>query len=416
MKNITNNKLYKNLLLKEKELARNRNHQFHRYFGKLIPAIPSFAIRNFTKNGDVVLDSFCGSGTTILECKFQNRDAIGVDFNPLAVFIAKVKVTKLNKMELMHIYEDIVKKVKHDRKNYLGTPEPYCVNMDNWFKSYVKNDLLKLRKYILDLPNGIKKDFFLGCFSAFLRGVSNADPMHVFPGYSKRLRKLDELGLRNIDVMKSYDRAFRKRINLNEELPQNEANIKLSAGDARSLNIPDESVNLVVINPPYISSIRYLETMKIEMGWLGFINEQGEYLALDKSGIGKERFYKKDLVVIEKTGITKLDKQVENLINNGQRKMARTVSQYFIDMVQSISEMNRVLKKKGHIVIKISGSTVRGEKISTYKYFIDIAETLGLETVACFKDDFEKNSRSLLTARNSYSGIINHDMILILKK
>ena len=96
--------------------------------------------------------------------------------------------------------------------------------------------------------------------------------------------------------------------------------------------------------------------------------------------------------------------------------MARVVSNYFNDMKVSIGEMYRVLKKGGHLVIKISDSTVRNEKINTYKHFVEIAESLGMETVACFKDTFDQNSRSLLTTRNSYSGIMNHDWILIFKK
>ena len=89
------NEYYRNLLLEEKKVKRNRMHSFHRYFGKLIPAIPGFAMKEFTKEGDYVLDTFCGSGTTLLESKIYNRNAFGVDLNPLAVLISKTKTTKI---------------------------------------------------------------------------------------------------------------------------------------------------------------------------------------------------------------------------------------------------------------------------------------------------------------------------------
>lgn len=37
-------------------------HSFHRYYGKLIPAIPRAAIRQFTQEGDIVFDPFVGAG------------------------------------------------------------------------------------------------------------------------------------------------------------------------------------------------------------------------------------------------------------------------------------------------------------------------------------------------------------------
>lgn len=410
------NDYYKKLLDKEKEIKRNGMHSFHRYFGKLIPAIPAFAIKTFTEEGDYILDCFCGSGTSLLEARYLNRNAYGTDLNPLAVFVANIKVTKLNKEDVEKTWNKLLLAIKKDKKKYSTKDEPYCVNIDHWFKDFAKNDLLKLRAHILKLPADNVKNFILGCFSAFLRGVSNADPQHVFPGYSKRMRKLDEEGKRNIDVMASFERAIKKRISYLEAIPKNKAKVKAITADSKKLPTEIKDISLVVVNPPYISSIRYLETMKIEMGWLEFIKDQKEYLTLDKKITGTERFYKADLENIPLTGFSSLDIQIKNLQKKGELKMAKVVSSYFNDMKVSIFEMNRVLKKGGHLVIKISDSTIRNEKINTYKHFVEIAESLGLKTIACFKDTFDQNSRSLLTTRNSYSGIMNHDWILIFKK
>lgn len=407
---------YKKLLNEEKKMKRNGTHSFHRYFGKFIPAIPAFAIKTFTKEGDVVLDCFCGSGTTLVEAKYLNRDAYGIDINPLASFTAKVKTTKIDSKKIKKTLDKIISSFKKDRKKYKQNDDFYCVNIDHWFKDFAKEDLLKLRKHILDLPRGKERDFFLACFSAFLRSVSNADPRHVFPGYSKRLRKLDAEGKRNIKVIDSFERAVKKRFQYLDTLPKNKSKINILNGDSRKLPQKIKGVKLVVINPPYISSIRYLETMKIEMGWLNFINDQKHYLNLDKQIVGTERFYKNEIETVPKTEIHSLDRQLSEMFKKGENKMANVVSKYFIDMKKSIYEMYRVLKKDGHIVIKISDSEVRSFKIPTHKYLIQIAEELGMELVEKFKDDFDPNSRSLLTSRNSYSGIMNYDWIIILKK
>ncbi|MDR1725296.1 MAG: site-specific DNA-methyltransferase [Bacteroidales bacterium] len=51
------------------------------YHGNFIPQIPNQLIRRYTKENDVVLDVFMGSGTTLFECEKLNRQFIGFDIN-----------------------------------------------------------------------------------------------------------------------------------------------------------------------------------------------------------------------------------------------------------------------------------------------------------------------------------------------
>lgn len=51
------------------------------YHGNFIPQIPNQLIRRYTKENEVVLDLFMGSGTTLFECEKLNRKFIGFDIN-----------------------------------------------------------------------------------------------------------------------------------------------------------------------------------------------------------------------------------------------------------------------------------------------------------------------------------------------
>jgi len=53
-------------------------HSGH-YHGNFIPQIPNQLMRRFTKRGDVVLDAFLGSGTTLIECRRLGRNGIGIE-------------------------------------------------------------------------------------------------------------------------------------------------------------------------------------------------------------------------------------------------------------------------------------------------------------------------------------------------
>ncbi|MEW6201573.1 MAG: DNA methyltransferase [bacterium] len=52
------------------------------YWGNFIPQIPHQMMRRYTKKGDWVLDTFAGSGTTLIECRRLGRNGIGIELNP----------------------------------------------------------------------------------------------------------------------------------------------------------------------------------------------------------------------------------------------------------------------------------------------------------------------------------------------
>jgi DNA modification methylase len=49
------------------------------YWGNFIPQIPNQLLRRYTKKGEWILDTFLGSGTTLIECKRLERNGIGVE-------------------------------------------------------------------------------------------------------------------------------------------------------------------------------------------------------------------------------------------------------------------------------------------------------------------------------------------------
>ncbi|QOR74041.1 DNA adenine methylase [Cruoricaptor ignavus] len=63
------------------------------YHGNFIPQIPNQLIRRFTKEKDVVLDAFLGSGTTLYECERLNRKFIGLDINDVVIDYVKKQMS-----------------------------------------------------------------------------------------------------------------------------------------------------------------------------------------------------------------------------------------------------------------------------------------------------------------------------------
>ncbi|MBC7361447.1 MAG: methyltransferase domain-containing protein [Candidatus Aminicenantes bacterium] len=62
------------------------------YRGNFSPYIPRNIILRYSRPGDLVLDMFCGAGTTAIEAKLLGRRCIAADINEKAIELAKQKV------------------------------------------------------------------------------------------------------------------------------------------------------------------------------------------------------------------------------------------------------------------------------------------------------------------------------------
>lgn len=62
------------------------------YRGNWSPHIPKNLILRYTKQKDIILDCFVGSGTTLIEAKLLNRNAIGIDINDNALKLAQKRL------------------------------------------------------------------------------------------------------------------------------------------------------------------------------------------------------------------------------------------------------------------------------------------------------------------------------------
>jgi hypothetical protein len=106
--------------LKEAETTKHV-HRLHPYKGKYIPQLveyfldehtDEFKTQTFFKKGDIVLDPFCGSGTTLVQANELGIHAIGIDVSAFNALIANVKVSAVDIKELTQVTQKITKELK----------------------------------------------------------------------------------------------------------------------------------------------------------------------------------------------------------------------------------------------------------------------------------------------------------------
>jgi DNA modification methylase len=85
-------------------------HRLHPYLGKFIPQLVETFLKKFFKPGQVILDPFAGSGTTLIEANLSNMPSVGIELNEFSFLIAKVKTQKYDLEILEKEIMDILNK------------------------------------------------------------------------------------------------------------------------------------------------------------------------------------------------------------------------------------------------------------------------------------------------------------------
>jgi len=348
--------------VKGSEATTYLTHNFHTYPAKFIPQIPQTTILSLTREGDTILDPFGGCGTTLVEAKLLNRNAIAVDINPIGVLVSKAKTTSLIKNQIDRI-NTILSLIKTDTKNFYEGKQtkinyviPNFINLNHWFDSNVSHELAIAIAYLKKVEDEDLRNYLLTAFSSIIVDVSNQESDTRFAAIKKELRSFIV-----IDTLISKLERMNKRI---LEFSNNASNSKVSIfkGDARNLDfLEDNSIDHVVTSPPYANTYDYYLYHKFRMVWLGY-----------------------DVKEVQ-------DNEIGSRNRHSSKK--EEIDTFEKDLDDCLREVSRVLKPNKYAVIVIGDSVIRGKLIKADILLEKIANKNNFKLVRTISCNLSKNSR-----------------------
>lgn len=434
-------------LLGEKNKHNQTTHYIHYYPGRIFPYIPFYllSLKELMHFDGYLLDPFAGSGTILLEAitnSVLKRNALGVEINPLARLISKVKTTSLNVGKITQYMNKIIYLYQNTMNAENHIPE--FKNREIWFSNNAVKKLGRLRYAIHRLDADMDyRDFFWVCFSSIIRKIAKADPYIPPPvilkleKYKNNPRKYQRLkehlkNAENPNVLKLFEQAVdsnKHKINLlnnSKEVSKGKVRARVIWDDTREIkkgnlfecgridknsatNLASGSIDIIFTSPPYLTAQKYIRTSRLELLWLGYTEK--EINDLEKMSIGTEKVQKS--YKITPLGIRSIDSLVNYALSISFER-ASVVYKYFRDMVESLKEMHRLLKKKGYLILVVGDNKVLGKRVETYRLLADIASRIGFNEIITLKDSIK--SRSMMTKRNDTGGIIKNEYITLFKK
>ncbi len=231
----------------------------HPYPAKFISEIPTSLIKCLWENqGDFILDPFCGSGSTLVAAQSMGIPSVGVDLNPIACLISRVRTAACDD-KLQIVCDEIVNTCKSTLSQIDIPPMP---NIDHWFMPQIQRALSLLRNEIEKYNDSIYYDSLRFCLSSIIVKVSNQDSDTRY-AFRDKNRSAD-------DVYAYFLKSAKKLVEAQKDTLQTK--VRVINKNSLKLNIDDfqGNIGMVITSPPYPNAYEYWLYHKYRMYWLGF--------------------------------------------------------------------------------------------------------------------------------------------------
>ena len=275
----------------------NTVHSLHRFPGNFIPQVPSYLIQILSEPDDLVLDPFCGSGTTGVEALILGRRAYQSDINHASIQVVEGKIAMLTN----HAIKSDIKKIIEDITSFpltqpIKTQDFIEVDpeLNSWFHRDTLNQLKTIWQIITatsgskihDVLTMLFTDTLFACASTSNSLTSGGKPRRHHWGWvadnvkPKPPQWHNAFKIFRDRLIHAYDVALSLEPIIDRIPSANLKAFQVTKEDVRSLSLSDSCVDLVVTSPPYLGMIDYTLANRLTYLWFGWSQLEDKQLEI----------------------------------------------------------------------------------------------------------------------------------------
>ncbi len=402
-------------------------HDWYRFVLSYPPHLVREYVQQFELSREAcVLDPFCGTGTTIVECKKLGLTGIGIEAHPMSHFAGQTKVdwsVDADRLERTAMQIAEVALTQLERDGIIDDPQPNLLREDSpvqitlrslpaeALKLLLANSIspLPLHKTLvlldhIDAANYGRSHLRLVLAKALVGSISN---LHFGPEVGIGPAKADA------PVVSTW-LGFVVQMAHDLRLLARKAGVSavVHHADSREMRrlLPPCSIDAVITSPPYPNEKDYTRTTRLETVMLGFIREKQALRALKRTmlrsntrGVYKED--EDDRWVAQHREIQRIAEAIEarrielGKTSGFERLYARVTKLYFGGMARHLGELRPLLRPGARLayVVGDQASYLR-VMIRTGQILASIAEELGyrIERIDLFRTRLATATREQL--------------------
>lgn len=404
-------------------------HNIHKYPAMFIPEVVEKLINTYSNKGDTVLDIFSGSGTSVLESMLLGRNPIGIELNPLACLISKVKCTPINNVN----FETEISKIENNffKKKYHNI---YFEKIEFWFSDVVIESLSRIIGSINSLENKDFRDLALISLSDIIRYVS----LCKHSGFKMHKdTKKQNIQYSDSEIFKLFKDNLKK--NIKDIIKLNEFTNKVTTISPKIINadsriflseIGESSIDLIVTSPPYGDSrttVAYGEFSRLSSQFLGLKSFSGKSISgLDKELLGglkveKEVYEELSKYSLTLRGIIELF-SLRFYKNNDEKTIKRLndIVSFYNDLLKCLKNSYLYLKNGKYLCMVTASRVVHDTKLHTDIIISEMGNAIGFKLKNIhYRDIPNKRMPNKVSAKN-IAGVVSPTMtvesIIIMQK
>jgi tRNA G10 N-methylase Trm11 len=395
---------------------------------RFVLSFPPHLVRNYldefgVNSESVVLDPFCGTGTTLVECKLNGIPSAGIEANPFPKFASFVKtswgIDPDRMLDVAHrtaertlsillaegIDDEKLTSASDTSRLRTLPPESERLLVKNSISPLPLHKILVLCEQLERVSNEHGYDHLrLALASALVNRVSNLRfGPEVGVGHIKADAPVISNWLREVERFALDLRAVNKKAY---------ASSTVYLEDSRQLSsvLRSGTVDAVITSPPYPNEKDYTRTTRLESVLLGFVTSKRDLQRFKKSFVRSNTrgVYKEDtdhLWVAENEKISTIANQIEKRrielgkTSGFERLYPRVTKLYFGGMARHLEDLKSVLKPGARLayVVGDQASYLR-VMIRTGELLAEIAQGMGyeLQRVDLFRKRFATATGEML--------------------